>query len=206
MMLIKPVIAGMPALLPWENHLQEVATEPYARQIQLLWTSGIILLVGALFIKLLWNSAVKDFEKLPQLTYLKSLGLTVLWGLAMVVVLILIDGTRHTLSPSAWVREGWTYRLAGPMEEARDDYRQTRKQHLEQLNRMLKSYAESHDGTLPESLRELGGELSLIPDAAGLEYVYRPGEAGKYIVLEPEIDTVRYAVSSEGKVVQWSGE
>lgn len=206
MTLIKPVIAGMPALLPWENHLQEVATEPYARQIQLLWTSGIILLVGAFFVKLLWNSAVKDFEKLPQLTYLKSLGLTVLWGLAMVVVLILIDGTRHTLSPSAWVQEGWTYRLAGPMEEARDAYRQKRREHLEQISLALNFYSRSHGDELPESLSELDGELSLVPEAAGLEYVYRPGETGEYIVLEPEIDEVRYAVSSDGEVVEWSGE
>lgn len=206
MTLIKPIIAGMPALLPWENHLQEVATEPYARQIQLLWTSGIILLVGALFIKLLWNSLANGIESLPQLTYLRSLGLTVLWGLAMVVVLILIDGTRHTLSPSAWVREGWTYRLAGPMEEARNTYRLKRREHLKRISLALNFHSISHNEQLPESLSELGDELSLVPEAAGLEYVYRPGETGEYLVLEPEIDDVRYAVSSDGKVVSWSGE
>lgn len=206
MTLIKPIIAGMPAILPWENHLQEVETEPYARQIQLLWISAIVLLVGALFIKLLWNSAVKDFEKLPKLTYLRSLGLTVLWGLTMVVVLILIDGTRHTLSPSAWVREGWTYRLAGPMEEARDAYRKERKDHLEQLRIALNTYSQSHDGARPESLSELGGDLPLVPEAAGLQYVYHPGNENKYVLLEPEIDTVRYAMTSDGEVVEWSGE
>ncbi|MCH5372383.1 MAG: hypothetical protein JJ992_00275 [Planctomycetes bacterium] len=206
MTIIKPIIAGMPALLPWENHLQEVQTEPYARQIQLLWISAIVLLVGALFIKLLWNSLASGIEKLPQLTYLRSLGLTVLWGLAMVVVLILIDGTRHTLSPSAWVREGWTYRLAGPMEEARNEYRRKRKDHLKQLQRALESYTRIHDGSLPENLSDLGGDLSLVPEAAGLQYVYHPGDDSKYVVLEPEIDTVRYSLTSDGEVVEWSGK
>ena len=206
MMFIKPIIAGMPALLPWDNDLQQVATEPYARQIQSLLISGIILVVGALFIKLLWNSLASGIEKLPQLTYLRALGLTVLWGLAMVVVLLLIDGTRHTLSPSAWVREGWTYRLAGPMEQARDEYREKRKSHLQMVQTALDTYSQSHDGNFPENLGDLGGQLSLVPEGAGLEYVYHPENDSKYLVLEPEIDTVRYAVTSKGEVVEWSGE
>jgi hypothetical protein len=92
------------------------------------------------------------------------------------------------------------------MEEARDAYRQKRREHLELISLSLNFYSISHGEELPESLSELGNELSFVPEAAGLEYVYRSGEAGEYIVLEPEIDEVRYAVSSDGEVVEWSGE
>ena len=71
---------------------------------------------------------------------------------------------------------------------------------------MLIAYTASHDGTLPKSLSELGGDLSLVPEAAGLGYVYHPGEVSEYLVLEPEIDAVRYALTSAGEVVEWSGE
>ena len=71
----------------------------------------MVLLVSAAVIRWIWNSLRKDFSRLPHLTYLKSLGLVLLWGLLFVLVLAMISGARELLTPGAWDRNGATYRL-----------------------------------------------------------------------------------------------
>ena len=71
----------------------------------------MVLLVSAAVIRLIWNSLRKDFTRLPHLTYFKSLGLVLLWGLLFVLVLAMISGARELLTPGAWERNGATYRL-----------------------------------------------------------------------------------------------
>ena len=51
----------------------------------------MVLLVSAAVIRLIWNSLRKDFVRLPHLTYFKSLGLVLLWGLLFVLVLAMIS-------------------------------------------------------------------------------------------------------------------
>jgi hypothetical protein len=72
----------------------------------------MVLLVSAAVIRLVWNSLRKDFTRLPHLTYFKSLGLVLLWGLLFVLVLAMISGARELLTPGAWERKGATYRLS----------------------------------------------------------------------------------------------
>jgi hypothetical protein len=71
----------------------------------------MVLLISAAVIRLIWNSLRKDFSRLPHLTYFKSLGLVLLWGLLFVLVLAMISGARELLTPGAWERNGATYRL-----------------------------------------------------------------------------------------------
>jgi hypothetical protein len=71
----------------------------------------MVLLVSAAVIRLIWNSLRKDFVRLPHLTYFKSLGLVLLWGLLFVLVLAMISGARELLTPGAWQKNGATYRL-----------------------------------------------------------------------------------------------
>jgi hypothetical protein len=67
-------------------------------------------------IQLVWNSLVKDFPRLPRISYLRSLGLMGLWGLLFLLVLTMISGARELMTPGAWKKNGLTYRLSEPTE------------------------------------------------------------------------------------------
>lgn len=205
MMLIEPIIAGMPALLPWDSEPSPLVSEPFSRQVQLLIGSVIVLLIGAAIVKGLWNSLVKDFESLPRMSYLRSIGMTILWGLAMVVALILIDGTRHTLSPSAWVRNGFTYRLSTEEEQILNDFRQERREQLENLYADVKNHVESNGGELPQTLTQIESDFLSVPQNMELQYLWKvDAENSTFQIVEPElVDDVRYAVTADGEVIEW---
>lgn len=204
-MIIKPIIAGMPALLPWDSEPSPLVSEPFSRQVQLLVGSVIVLSIGAWIVKALWNSLAKDFESLPQMSYLRALGMTLLWGLAMVVALILIDGTRHTLSPAAWVRNGFTYRLSTEEEQILTDYRNQRREQLKNLHADLKSHIEANGRTLPPSLTTIESDHLYVPENAELQYLWKlDTENSTFQIVEPElVDDVRYAITAQGEVIEW---
>jgi hypothetical protein len=102
--LIAP-LAGMPA--PFR--LSDLAR----MRIEAISFFGVILLISAAFIRLLWNGLRNAFPRLPCLSYPKALALVVLWGLLFVVVLAMISGARELMTPGAWERGGATYRLTG---------------------------------------------------------------------------------------------
>jgi hypothetical protein len=74
----------------------------------------VCLLAIAWAIQCVWNSLVKDFPKLPRISYLRSLGLMGLWGLLFLLVLTMISGARELMTPGAWKKSGWTYELREP--------------------------------------------------------------------------------------------
>jgi len=96
--LARPALAGM--LAP--PTLREVSR----LRLQSLSFFLVVLLLSALFIKLLWNGLRKDFTRLPRLSYPKALGVIALWGLLFVLVLAMISGARELLTPAAHHRRG----------------------------------------------------------------------------------------------------
>lgn len=74
----------------------------------------VCLLAIAWAVQRIWNSLVKDFPRLPRISYLRSLGLMGLWGLLFLLVLTMISGARELMTPGAWKKSGWTYELAEP--------------------------------------------------------------------------------------------
>src|SRR6185369_13567149 len=85
------------------------------------------LLLSAFVIQRLWNYLQKDFSRLPRLTYPKALTVVILWGLLFVVVLTMISGARELLTPGAWKKEGFTYKLTPPTPaEPHAEWRATR--------------------------------------------------------------------------------
>ena len=54
----------------------------------------------------------RDFPKLPRLTFFKACGVVLMWGLLSIIVLTMISGARELMTPGAWVKQGFTYRLA----------------------------------------------------------------------------------------------
>ena len=71
----------------------------------------LVLLASAKGVQLLWNSLRSPAGRVPWISYPKSLGVIVLWGLLFSVVLAMISGARELMTPGAWERQGVTYRL-----------------------------------------------------------------------------------------------
>jgi hypothetical protein len=76
------------------------------------------LLLSAAVVMAVWNSLARDFPRLPRLSYFKACGLVILWGLLFVVVLTMISGARELLTPGAWEKQGYTYKLNEPAQQA----------------------------------------------------------------------------------------
>jgi len=131
----------------------------------------IVLFVAcAVFLKLLWNHAVKGFPAIPRLKLRHSFSLALLLGFAMLLILTMISGIREVLTPEAWRRQGSSYRLNSATQEP------VRRSSLEQLRAALFEYARSHQGQFPphDYVPEIADKLWQAPDQLGSHYVY-PG-------------------------------
>ena len=71
----------------------------------------VVLLASAKGVQLLWNGLRSPAGRVPWISYPKSLGVIVLWGLLFSVVLAMISGARELMTPGAWEQQGATYRL-----------------------------------------------------------------------------------------------
>lgn len=78
----------------------------------------LLLFASSWLFKLLWNHIAKDFKLLPRLKFFQAFCLSVLLGLAMLLVLTMISGIREVLTPGAWRRQGSAYRLNDPAMES----------------------------------------------------------------------------------------
>jgi hypothetical protein len=150
--------------------------------------------------KALWNSVRRDFGWLPRIGYSPALGIVILWGLLFVIVLTMISGARELMTPGAWVKQGWTYRLA---ESKSPDPPALRDQNFERLRFALWNYAATHDGQFPaEQDSAIVNSLWEIPGWAGLRYLYVEGQSadhtGKLLAFEPELDGPRRVLLTNG--------
>jgi hypothetical protein len=71
----------------------------------------VVLLLSALLVRWLWNRLRLDFPKLPRLSFGRSLGAVVLWGLLFLVVLTMIAATREMMTPGVWEKQGLLYHI-----------------------------------------------------------------------------------------------
>lgn len=193
-------LAGMPTLLPTDwtadstpSANGSVPTPAAAeRRIQAISFFVACLLGTAWGVKLLWNMLRRDLTQFPPLSYGKSLGLTVLWGMFFVVVLTMISGARELMTPGAWRKQGWTYTLENPPAKGIVDSRPARQQGLEDLRFRLWQYAASHDGHFPpeDAIDESSWQ---IPSRTGLKFLYVSGgsveQAGRLLAFEPATDS-----------------
>lgn len=152
------------------------------------------LLLSAWFVKLLWNYLRRDFTSLPRLTYGKSLGVVVLWGLLFVLVLAIISGARELLTPGAWEKQGATYRLSTePARPRESELDQERQRKLEALRAALWEYAQAHDGRFPgsDAVGEIPADLWQVVGPPRLRYHYVPGgvtdRGSRLLAYEPGI-------------------
>jgi hypothetical protein len=199
-----PALAGMPALLP-----DDLPTRLKLHDSAVERLSAISFFLGGVFVCslavcLLWNYLQRDFTWLPQLTVGKSLALVVLWGLLFVIVLTMISGARELMTPGAWRKQGFTYKLAQPpadelaeVSEA-DSELAARRQRLIEVRTALWLWAGAHDGQLPAALEETGSERG--------DLIYVPGRSlgtlGETLVMEGEnAGPNRLALRTDGEIV-----
>lgn len=200
--------AGMPSLLP--DHPEQVLrlTEPAVMRLATISFFLAGLLVCAAVVRWLWNGLGKDFPNLPRLTYLRALGVVLLWGLLFVIVLTMISGACELMTPGAWKKQGWTYQHSDDSARAAQTAeRAYRKQHLERLRTALWHFAATHQGRFPaEDERSLiPAELWEVPESGGLRYPYLPGrsanDARAPLACEPEMDAAgRLVLFTDGEV------
>jgi hypothetical protein len=163
----------------------------------------LTFLLSSFFIKLVWNYLRSDFPRLPYLSYGKALGLVTLWGLLFVLVLTMISGARELLTPGAWDKVGFTYRVAGdktppvsipaPEQLVQGVTEKERRQKLDNLRAALWEYRRTHDGRLPakDTASGIPPEAWQVPGPTGRRYVYLPGlstgKNGVALAAEPDI-------------------
>ena len=142
----------------------------------------LVFLASAKLVQVLWNGLRNDFPRLPRLGYWRAAGLVGVWGLLFLVVLTMISGARELLTPGAWEKVGFTYRLAGPKAEeppAAPPTEAVRRERLERLREALWAYARAHDGKLPAGPTDpdIAAEYWQTPDPSGVPYGYASGRS-----------------------------
>lgn len=191
---------GMPALLPtdwtadqptpsWVQ--QSGGWSTHAARWQAMSFFIACLLLTAWGFKAIWNSLRSEFTILPRLNFWRAAALVVLWGFCFAVVLAMVSGARELMTPGAWKKQGWTYKLADSSEPA--DKGDQRRQALEKLRFALWNFAAQNAGRFPsEGDAAIDDSHWEIPGWPGLRFVYVPGqsvgEAGRLLAFEPEVE------------------
>jgi hypothetical protein len=191
----------MPAPLPTEDELVRVLrlNETADQRLQAISFFVAGLLGCAAVVRWLWNYLARDFP-MPRLSYGRALAGVVLWGLLFVLVLTMISGARELMTPGAWRKQGFTYRLADADPGGDPDPAAVRRRHLEQLRQALWHFAATHQGRFPSDAERsaIPADLWAVPETGGLRYRYLPGRtadgAAAPLVVAPETETRRRLV------------
>jgi hypothetical protein len=162
----------------------------------------------------IWNSLRADFPRLPRLGYGKALGVVTLWGLLFVLILTMISGARELMTPGAWKKTGYTYKLAEAKPAATEGrHERERRQALERLRIALWTYARSHGGRFPpaEAREAIPEEAWRVPDPSGMEYLYVAGQVADVghapLAYEPGLfGAERLVLRTDGQIVLISPE
>ena len=197
-----PVWAGMAVPLPTDTDkvVRKVLRldESVLARLQAISFFLAGLLLCAVAVRALWNYLQRDFPRLPRLSFGKALAGVLLWGLLFIVVLTMIAGARELMTPGAWRKQGFTYKLAEqPEREAQPSPEAVRRQHLERLRTALWHFAATHKGRFPSTQERtaIPDELWEVPESGGVRYLYVPGQSAGHeelpLVYEPELDPAR---------------
>jgi len=182
----------------------------------------VAILCSAWLVRTMWNSLAADFEKLPRLSYSKSVSIVLLWGLLFVIVLTMISGARELMTPGAWSKQELTYTLDDDNRDSPDKpssangdghgdeqtpLQRDRLHRLEQLRSALWRYADDHGGTFspPPGDDETDLDVWQVPGRFGTRYVYFAGksrnEGDSILACEPDVfNGVRYVLLCNGEI------
>ena len=204
---------GMPAPLPGpvdpaggEDNLVLRLSEFGILRVQTISFFLVVFFVSALLFQWLWNWLGRDLLWMKRLTYPRAVGLVFLWSLAFVIVLTMISGARELMTPGAWKKQGFTYKLEEPKPAPLPTPTPTvsgdtvRRQHLEKLRTALLHFAATHQGRFPgkDETTAIAADLWEDPTSAGLRYLYIPGRSAGHLpellACEPDLGKGRRLV------------
>jgi hypothetical protein len=198
---MSPLFAGMASPLPLETEFVQRLNNSVEYRLQAISFFLLALLLCTLVVWGLWNYLRRDLTFLPRLSFGKALAGVILWGLLVFVVLTMISGARELMTPGAWKKDGFTYKLA-------DDPVESRRMQMERLRTSLWEYAALHQGRFPPKgdSGDIPDELWNVPDGAGLRFHYVPGQyankSPEMLVVEPELDAARrWVLLTNGDIV-----
>lgn len=169
---------------------------------------AVLTLALAGLVMVLWNMLRREFPRLPRLSYARSLGLVLLWGLLIAVVLSMTTAARELMTPGAWERAGAGYRLTGGEVQPNGLDVRVRQQKLETLKTALWNYANKHGGEFPthEWVEEIPSDDWNTPHPSQQRYVYVPGRRlvetdAVTLVYEPDIfGDDRFTLMNDGEI------
>jgi hypothetical protein len=204
--------AGMPAPLPTNpEQILRLNETPLARlQAISFFLLGLLLCAAAVWG--LWNYLQHDFPKLPRLSFVKALAGVVLWGLVFVIVLTMISGARELMTPGAWNKQGFTYKLSPDAVPTVGDSPAALRHHsMEQLRTELWHFAATHNGRFPsqQELAIIPPHLWEVPETGGMNFLYIPDKSADQtatpLAYEPELDPdQRIVLQTNGQIVTLS--
>ena len=194
--------AGMPSL---------TLTDLARMRLQTISFFLVVFLLCSWLVRRIWNAARSDFPWLPLLTFRRAAGLVALWGFLFLLILTMISGARELMTPGAWTKEGFTYKLKAEEEgrkEATIEREAERRAALDKLRTALWTYARHHEGRFPpsESSPEIPVDVWRVPDPSGMRYLYVAGLVANRdhspLAFEPgTFGVVRLVLLTDGKIV-----
>lgn len=189
-----PAFAGMPSYTL--NDFARMRVQSISFFLLLFFASAGVVMV-------IWNLLRRDFVRLPRLRYWRSLAMVSIWGLLFLLVLTMISGARELMTPSAWEKQGATYRLTEPPAPTETD----RRAQLLALKNALWQYATQHEGELPPDDRgpHIPAATWEAPDITRARYLYLPGrkvgDSGAIVAYEPRLmGSPRLVLTADGQI------
>ncbi|MGE3317171.1 MAG: hypothetical protein AB7O26_18800 [Planctomycetaceae bacterium] len=208
-----PVFAGMgnPFPVAFESvynivTVEKLAEVPAAR-LRALSFFVVLVFASSWGVKGMWNSLQREFPKLPRLSYGKALSAVTLWGLLFIIVLTMISGARELMTPGAWHRTGFTYRLSDPPDSTLQSVPK-RREGLEALRSALLETLTAEDRTYPEESEQssIDENLWIVPGTSGQRYKYEgggsPDRPNIVVAYEPEsVGGSRFVLLASGQIL-----
>jgi hypothetical protein len=182
-----PARAGMPDPLPIDPLRTLRLHDSALGRLQAISFFLLAFLLSVTAVWLLWNYLRRDFSSLPRLSFGTALAGVFLWGLLFIIVLTMISGARELMTPGAWQKHGFTYRLArDPAPSPEPDPEADRRRQLEKLRTALWQFAATHQGRFPAAseMTAIPTDLWEVPDSGGMRFLYVPGLSAGHL---PEV-------------------
>lgn len=206
-------VAGMPSPLPSDPEAYWRLSDSARIGLQTISLFAVSFIVCGLVFQGLWNHLQRGFPYLPRLTIGRAMVLVLLWGALFIVVLTMISGARELMTPGAWVKQGFTYKLDENERYPPLSAEQKRRRHFEGLRAALWQFAATHQGMFPrqDEMTAIAGDLWEIPGAGGLRYQLiaglSAGPEASLLAYEPDLgNRVRLVLKTNGDIVEMTAE
>src|SRR5262245_3570352 len=124
---VPPPLAGMGVPLPLESDFVKKAGASVEVRLQAISFFVVAILLCTLVVWALWSYLRRDLAWMPRLSFGRALAGVLLWGLLAYIVLTMIAGARELMTPGAWKKDQYAYKLADDPALTKDIAEQRRR-------------------------------------------------------------------------------